>query len=114
MERDFDKKPYDEQERRVCDYLISLSDSMGCGEDPIGFLIASHNAINEDRKKLNGEIDNLEADLANLGGRSAARGEALGAIKKLFAEHGVDMGLPWPQWLAAATAKLEQIKPPAA
>jgi hypothetical protein len=38
--------PYSVDERRVCDYLVSLSDAIGCGEDPIGFLIASHGYIN--------------------------------------------------------------------
>ena len=48
MERDFDKQPYDVQEKRVCDYLQKISKGMmGCGEDPIGFLIASHNMLRQ-------------------------------------------------------------------
>ena len=45
-DRDFDTTPYDRQERRVCDYLQSLMKGIvGCGDDPIGFLIASHMAV---------------------------------------------------------------------
>ncbi len=33
---------YDHQEQRVCDYLQTLMPDIGCGDDPIGFLIASH------------------------------------------------------------------------
>lgn len=47
MTRDIDKNPYTEDERRVCDYLIALAPDAGCGDDPIGFLIASHNALNQ-------------------------------------------------------------------
>lgn len=35
--------PYSPDERRVCDYLIDITKgAVGCGPDPIGFLIASH------------------------------------------------------------------------
>jgi hypothetical protein len=48
MDRDIIKDPYDKQERRVCDYLQKLLEGMiGCGDDPVGFLIASHNALSE-------------------------------------------------------------------
>jgi hypothetical protein len=34
---------YSRDERRVCDYLRQiLKQQVGCGDDPIGFLIASH------------------------------------------------------------------------
>lgn len=36
---------YSPEQRRVCDYLISIMPEIGCGLDPIGFLIASHNTI---------------------------------------------------------------------
>lgn len=44
--RDFTSKPYSVDEQRVCDYLTRIADA-GCGEDPIGFLIASHGALVE-------------------------------------------------------------------
>lgn len=44
--RDFANEPYRFDEQRVCDYLTKIAD-VGCGEDPIGFLIASHGALVE-------------------------------------------------------------------
>ena len=40
QDRDFDASPYERQEQRVAEYLSSLG--IGGGDDPIGFLIASH------------------------------------------------------------------------
>ena len=41
-ERDFDKNPYSEGEKRVCQVLRELTgDVVGCGDDPIGFMISS-------------------------------------------------------------------------
>lgn len=37
--------PYNADEKIVCDYLMSIQDAMGCGDDPISFLVASHNAL---------------------------------------------------------------------
>lgn len=45
-DRDFKARPYTPDEERVCDYLQRITASMvGCGDDPIGFLIASHAAL---------------------------------------------------------------------
>lgn len=44
--RDFTSKPYSVDEQRVCDYLTKIAD-VGCGDDPIGFLIVSHGALVE-------------------------------------------------------------------
>ncbi len=42
--------PYSVEEQRVCDYLQRiLNGVIGCGNDPIGFLIASHEAMSIDR-----------------------------------------------------------------
>jgi Protein of unknown function (DUF551) len=41
-ERDFDTKPYTPDERRVCEYLQQIVPDIGCGDDPVGFIIASH------------------------------------------------------------------------
>jgi hypothetical protein len=46
MDRDFDKDPYRPDEERVCKYLQEKFDhQIGCGDDPIGFLIASHDYL---------------------------------------------------------------------
>ena len=46
MERDLDKNPYTPDEERVCEYLQKLTkNQIGCGDDPIGFLISSHAAL---------------------------------------------------------------------
>jgi hypothetical protein len=52
-------KPYDYNEERACDYIQQLTKGVvGCGDDPVGFLIASHAAIVEDRDAL--RLYNLE------------------------------------------------------
>lgn len=34
--------PYSRDEARVCEYLAGIAPDLGCGFDPVGFLIASH------------------------------------------------------------------------
>jgi hypothetical protein len=52
-ERDMIAKPYSAEESRVADYIVALTDgAVGAGSDPIGFLIASHNYIQLERRKL--------------------------------------------------------------
>jgi transcriptional regulator with XRE-family HTH domain len=48
-ERNFDKRPYTSDEVRVAEYLKSIVPGVGTGDDPIGFLIASHNVIRQER-----------------------------------------------------------------
>ena len=44
--RDGQRPAYGFQERRVCEYLRRITDDqIGCGMDPIGFLMASHEAL---------------------------------------------------------------------
>lgn len=50
--RDLDATPYDAQELRVCEYLRRVVPEIGCGVDPVGFLIASHAALREDIARL--------------------------------------------------------------
>ena len=51
MTRDIDRKPYTADEKRVCAYLQELTDgAIGCGDDPIGFLIASHRMLASERR----------------------------------------------------------------
>jgi hypothetical protein len=52
-ERDLNEKPYTADEKRVADYIVALTDgAIGAGSDPIGFLLASHNYIQQQRHKL--------------------------------------------------------------
>lgn len=44
--------PYTEDERRVCDYLQEIIPDVGCGADPIGFLISSHRMMREIAKRV--------------------------------------------------------------
>lgn len=43
--RDLDVAPYTADEQRVVDYLKELTPDIGAGDDPIGFLLASHAAL---------------------------------------------------------------------
>ena len=43
--RDFDDRPYSGDEKRIVEYLHVLSPDIGGGDDPIGFLIASHQSL---------------------------------------------------------------------
>lgn len=71
LERDFDKNPYTEHERRVCDYILQISgDSVGCGSDPIGFLIASHNYQNVLLREAQARVRQLEGGEVEVGLRS--------------------------------------------
>lgn len=46
MDRDVTVTPYTAQEKRVVEYLQDITDNqIGGGDDPIGFLIASHGAL---------------------------------------------------------------------
>ena len=46
MERDMDARPYSPDEERVAKWLAETT-GIGGGDDPIGFLIASHESIAE-------------------------------------------------------------------
>jgi hypothetical protein len=47
-ERNFEQNPYSADEKKVAEYLWELTDgTVGGGDDPIGFLIASHNILSE-------------------------------------------------------------------
>ena len=51
--RDFEKNPYSPDEARVAKYLCERTGgSIGGGDDPIGFLIASHAFLGERVKDL--------------------------------------------------------------
>lgn len=41
---------YTNDQQRVCKYLLEITDNqIGCGDDPIGFLIASHEVLRQQR-----------------------------------------------------------------
>lgn len=45
MKRDIEKNPYSPDEQRVVNYILSKTQgTIGGGDDPIGFLIASYEA----------------------------------------------------------------------
>jgi hypothetical protein len=50
-ERDFKTNPYSHDELRVVGYLAKILPDVGAGDDPIAFLIASHNVIVDDRRE---------------------------------------------------------------
>lgn len=48
-DRDPDMDPYRPDERRVVEYLLEIAPDIGAGDDPIGFLIASHRVLSARR-----------------------------------------------------------------
>ena len=51
--RDFDTNPYTADEQRVVEYIkLVTKDQMGGGDDPIGFLLASHVHVIRQKTKL--------------------------------------------------------------
>lgn len=60
IDRDFDANPYDPQERRVCNYIQDITDeAIGCGDDPVGWLIACHACVVQERNEARDEIKRL-------------------------------------------------------
>lgn len=49
--RDLDKRPYSADERRVAEWLANKIGAGG-GDDPIGFLIVSHECLAAERRHL--------------------------------------------------------------
>jgi len=45
MTRDMEKQPYTPDEQRVCQYMQMIAPDLGCGDDPIGFLIACYGTL---------------------------------------------------------------------
>jgi hypothetical protein len=59
FERDFDKDPYDKHEKQVCEYLTLIAPDIGCGTDPVGFLIASHNELRRQLQQLRAAVKQM-------------------------------------------------------
>lgn len=52
-----ERGPYGRQEQRVCEYLTAIMPDIGCGMDPVGFLLASHAALVEQSSSLRAQLD---------------------------------------------------------
>lgn len=68
MDRDISINPYSVDEQRVVDYIMSAS-GLGAGDDPIGFLLASHASIVEELSYIRGLMEpmlkNKESGMLN-------------------------------------------------
>lgn len=60
--RDIEKQPYSADEQRVAQFFFDLG--TGGGDDPVGFIIASHQALAADRKALRAPITMQDIRLA--------------------------------------------------
>jgi hypothetical protein len=70
-DRDLAKNPYTDDEIRVCEYLNHITkDDIGCRDDPIFFLMVSHNAL---RMDLDATKRALEAVRKHTNEKNAAR-----------------------------------------
>ncbi len=58
--RDIEKRPYSADELRVCEYLQKLAPDIGCGDDPIGLLLASHAAQRLDFDRMTEDLESLQ------------------------------------------------------
>lgn len=64
--RDLDKDPYDKSEQRVAKFFFDLG--TGGGDDPIGAMIASHQALAAERNELSKRMAHVHK-LSALGAR---------------------------------------------
>lgn len=57
-------KPYSPDEQRVCDYIAVVSNGqIGAGDDPIGFLIASHRYLSQRNQEFIEFLDRGKAEI---------------------------------------------------
>lgn len=59
--RNFVQKPYSDDEKRVAQWFSNVA-GIGGGEDPIGFMIASHEMLARERKDLKQQVAALQLD----------------------------------------------------
>lgn len=59
--RNFVQKPYSDDEKRVVQWFSNVA-GIGGGEDPIGFMIASHEMLARERKDLKQQVRALQLD----------------------------------------------------
>lgn len=69
-ERDFDTQPYSADELRIVKYLTEIAPDIGAGDDPIGFILASHAQLVHDRKDDREEIERLREKLSEASWRA--------------------------------------------
>lgn len=63
MERDFEANPYTPHEQRVVKYLDEeIPGGMGGGDDPVEFLIASHESLRRRIEYLQAYINRIEGE----------------------------------------------------
>lgn len=55
-DRDLDKNPYSPDERRVATFLADLT-GIGGGDDPIGFIMASHAELARQRNLMRAALE---------------------------------------------------------
>ena len=61
--RDFDRHPYSPDEERVAKYISDLT-GIGGGDDPIGFLIASHRTLVRTTETQNKVMNRMDKEFA--------------------------------------------------
>jgi hypothetical protein len=61
MERDFEANPYTPHEERVAKYLCEVT-GIGAGDDPVEFLIASHESLRRRIEYLQAYINRIEGE----------------------------------------------------
>lgn len=54
--------PYTPDEQRVCDFLRERAPAIGCGNDPIGFLMASYAYAVEERNEARARLVKVERE----------------------------------------------------
>lgn len=62
--RDFTRSPYSDDEKRIVNWLnkITKGNSVGGGDDPIGFFMASYEMVIAERKEMKLQINALKLD----------------------------------------------------
>jgi DNA-binding phage protein len=65
MMRNFKVDPYRHDEQRVVTYLHEVMPEIGAGDDPIGFLIASHASLRERVKEFRNAYEDILDDDPN-------------------------------------------------
>ena len=59
----------------ACRYILDLTQgNIGCGDNPVRFLVASHAAILRERDEARAERDRLRADMATVSERTLVKG----------------------------------------
>lgn len=65
MTRDLKIEPYRPDEQRVVAYLREIMPDIGAGDDPVGFLIASHASLRERVQEFRSAYEDILDDDPN-------------------------------------------------